>query len=81
MKPDDEQIWLRHKVIRMRTLLRYAKEPCVEARTRRWILDMTNRVRRFFRLTHLECFQSQATARSNTLQVLDQIPLFRIAEL
>ena len=30
MKPDDEQIWLRHKVIRMRTLLRYAKEPCFE---------------------------------------------------
>jgi len=39
MKPEDEEIWLRHRVIRMRTLLRYAKESHVENGLRELIAD------------------------------------------
>ena len=39
MKPDDEEIWLRHRVIRMRALLRFAREPHVESGLRELIAD------------------------------------------
>jgi hypothetical protein len=44
MTPDDEEIWLRHRVIRMRALLRFAKEPCVESGLRELIADAEKRL-------------------------------------
>jgi hypothetical protein len=44
MKSEDEEIWLRHRVIRLRTLLRYAKEPHVECGLRELIADAEKRL-------------------------------------
>lgn len=59
MKPDDEEIWLRHRVIRMRALLRFAREPHVESGLRELIADAEKR------LEPLENGQSGVPAQSN----------------
>jgi hypothetical protein len=59
MKPEDEEIWLRHRVIRMRALLRFAKEPCVERGLRELIADAEKR------LEPLENGQGTMAAQSN----------------
>jgi hypothetical protein len=59
MRPDDEEIWLRHPVIRMRALLRFAREPHVESGLRELIADAEKR------LEPLENGQSAGPAQSN----------------
>jgi hypothetical protein len=41
---EDEQSWLRHRIVRMRTILRFAKDPRVEAGMRELIADAEARL-------------------------------------
>ena len=41
---EEEEIWLRHRLRRMRMLLRYAKEPRVESGRRELIADAEERL-------------------------------------
>jgi len=43
-EPEDEVTWLRHRVVRMRTILRFAKEPRAEAGLRELIADAEARL-------------------------------------
>jgi hypothetical protein len=38
-EPEDEVTWLRHRIVRMRTVLRFAKDPRTEAGVRELIAD------------------------------------------
>ncbi len=44
MELEDEAIWLRHRLVRMRTLLRFALDPQVEAGLRELIADGEERL-------------------------------------
>ena len=44
MELEDEAIWLRHRLVRMRTLLRFAFDPQVEAGLRELIADGEERL-------------------------------------
>jgi hypothetical protein len=59
MKSDEDEIWLRHRVIRMRALLRFTREPYVESGLRELIADAEKR------LEPLENGQSTVPAESN----------------
>jgi hypothetical protein len=41
---EDEMSWLRHRVVRMRTILRFAKDPRIEAGLRELITDAEARL-------------------------------------
>jgi hypothetical protein len=41
---EDEQTWLRHRIMRMRTVLRFAKDPRAEAGMRELIADAEARL-------------------------------------
>jgi hypothetical protein len=43
-EPEDELTWLRHRVVRMRTILRFAKEPRTESGLRELIADAEARL-------------------------------------
>ncbi len=43
---EPEEVWLRHRVIRMRTILRYATEPRVENGLRQLIAEAEERLER-----------------------------------
>jgi len=44
MELEDEAIWLRHRLVRMRTLLRFALDPQVETGLRELIADGEERL-------------------------------------
>jgi hypothetical protein len=44
MELEDEAVWLRHRLVRMRTLLRFALDPHVEAGLRELIADGEERL-------------------------------------
>jgi hypothetical protein len=44
MELEDEAIWLRHRLVRMRTLLRFALDPQVDAGLRELIADGEERL-------------------------------------
>ena len=58
---EKEEIWLRHRLRRLRTLFRYAKETRVEGGLRELIADAEDR------LEVLERMQDQEIATSNRL--------------
>jgi hypothetical protein len=41
---EDEETWIRHRIVRMRTVLRFAKDPRVEAGMRELIADAETRL-------------------------------------
>jgi len=41
---EDEETWLRHRVIRLRTMLRFAKDPRTEAGLKEFIADAEERL-------------------------------------
>jgi hypothetical protein len=41
---EDEETWLRHRIMRMRTVLRFAKDPRAEAGLRELIADAETRL-------------------------------------
>ena len=41
---EDEEAWLRHRVIRLRTMLRFAKDPRTEAGLKEFIADAEERL-------------------------------------
>jgi hypothetical protein len=43
-EPEDELTWLRHRIVRMRTILRFAKDPRTEAGLRELIADAEARL-------------------------------------
>jgi hypothetical protein len=43
-QPEDELTWLRHRVVRMRTILRFAKDPRTETGLRELIADAEARL-------------------------------------
>jgi hypothetical protein len=43
-KLEDEASWLRHRIVRMRTVLRFAKDPRAEAGLRELIADAEARL-------------------------------------
>jgi hypothetical protein len=44
MELEDEEAWLRHRVIRLRTMLRFAKDPRTEAGLKEFIADAEERL-------------------------------------
>jgi hypothetical protein len=44
MELEDEETWLRHRVIRLRTMLRFAKDPRTEAGLKEFIADAEERL-------------------------------------
>jgi hypothetical protein len=56
-EPEDEVTWLRHRVVRMRTILRFVKEPRAEVGLRELITDAEAR------LHALEAGRSPATRK------------------
>lgn len=63
---EKEEIWLRHRLRRLRTLLRYAKETRVEGGLRELIADAEDR------LEVLERMQDQEIATSNRLTLRNE---------
>jgi hypothetical protein len=55
-EPEDEVTWLRHRVVRMRTILRFAKDPRIDAGLRELIAEAEAR------LDALEVRRSAASA-------------------
>ena len=43
-EPEDELTWLRHRVVRMRTLLRFAKDPRIEHGLRELVAEAEARL-------------------------------------
>lgn len=43
-EPEDEVTWLRHRVVRMRTLLRFSKDPRIEHGLRELVADAEARL-------------------------------------
>jgi hypothetical protein len=43
-EPEDQVTWLRHRVVRLRTILRFAREPRAEAGLRELIADVEARL-------------------------------------
>jgi hypothetical protein len=43
-EPEDEVTWLRHRIVRMRTILSFAKDPRTEAGLRELIADAEARL-------------------------------------
>lgn len=44
MDIEDEEAWLRHRVLRPRTILRFAKDPCAESGLKELIAEAEKRL-------------------------------------